>query len=196
MRIGLDLRSVPDSDRRLERAVEADLLGLWAVLIGGRAGTEAIEAAEIAVSTSTIHLAVVMDQTNAHPHTMAEEIAVLDHLSQRRILAIVEGDIAHRDHMARLLAGQVVHGVALTPPPAQTQVNVWDAAAIDHVAFTGELRTDAATIDERRDDGCTHLFVDWPGLLMPMARHLVARAAGPGFPPIVAEMADRLDHKT
>jgi hypothetical protein len=196
MRIGIDLVGVADPDERLARAVEADQLGLWAVLVGGAAGEEAIEAATIAAATSSIHLAVVLDGTSDHPRTLAEEVAVLDHLSERRALAVIDGGTTSVDHVVdqvgRLLAGHIVDGVALTPPPAQTSVPVWAAVDIARIELSGDIPSDGAVIDRFRDDGCTHLFAAWPEPLPVLARHLATRAVGPDFPSLVAELADRL----
>jgi len=193
MRIGIDLLSEADPDRRLARAVEADQLGIWAVLIGGPSGTEAMEAATIAVKTSSIHLAVMVDAGLDHPLTLAEELSVLDHLSRRRALAVVDGDPERVEHLARLLAGHIVDEVALSPPPAQTTVTVWAWGEVARVDLSGDLEEDGRIIDDHRDRGHTHLFVTWPGPLPVLARHLVTRAAGPDFPALVAELADRID---
>jgi len=193
MRLGLDLRAVADHSTRLDLAVKADRLGLWAVLVGGTAGTEVTEATAIAISTDHIHLAVHFDVGPDHPLTVAEEVAVLDHLSQRRALAIVDGSAEVVTHVDRLLAGNIVDGVALAPPPAQTRVPVWPADAIERVDLSGDLESDRQTIDTYRDGGCTHLFVTWPHSLLKLARHLATRAAGPDFPQIVADLADVVD---
>lgn len=193
MRIGLDLRDVPNAADRLALAVEADQLGLWAVLIGGVEGQEATEAAIVATATDTVHLALWLESTAAHPLTLAEEIAVLDHLSERRALAVVDGDTTTVDHVSRLLTGHIVEGAALSPPPAQTQVPVWSVREVRHVTLTGDLGADRATIDTIRDGGCTHLFVTWPGPLPVLARHLVTRAITPNFPQMVADMADVIE---
>ncbi len=193
MRVGLDLLDVADPAERLALAVEADRLGLWAVLVGGQAGTETIEAATMAVQTSSVHLAVMLNGETEHPLTLAEELSVLDHLSERRALAVIDGPIETVDHVEQLLAGSIVDGVALSPPPAQTRLPVWASTDVAHVELTGDLSADGQVIDHRRDEGCTHLFVSWPGPLKTLARHLVTRAAGPDFPTIVADMADRID---
>lgn len=192
MRVGIDLTAVGDPERRRSVAVEADRLGLWAVLVGGPPGTETIEAATIAPETSSIHLGVLLDGRREHPLTLAEELAVLDHLSDRRALAVIDGDRATADHIAGLLDGNVVDGVSLSPPPAQTQLPVWVADDVTRTDLSGDLEPDGELIDRFRDEGCTHLFVTWPGPLPVLARHLVTRAAGPEFPTIVAEMADRV----
>ena len=193
MRLGLDLRPVADADERLALAAEADRLGLWAVLVGGgEAGTEPIEAATMAAHTSSIHVAVLLAGDSEHPLTLAEELAVLDHLSERRIVAVIEGEQAVVDRVERFLHGHIVDGVALTPPPAQTRMPVWSATELTHAALRGDSDADAQLVDRHRDDGCTHLFVAWTGPPLALARHLATRAVGPDFPSIVAELADRL----
>ncbi|MEM9562396.1 MAG: hypothetical protein AAGA93_07275 [Actinomycetota bacterium] len=193
MRLGLDLRPEADAARRRALAVEADDLGLWAVLVGGPDQPAAIEAAALATVTEHVHLGVWLDGGTAHPTTLAEEVAVLDHLSRRRALAMVDGPATVVTQIERLLAGEIVDGVALTPPPAQTRVPVWNAVDHEPVALTGDLDADRATIDRLRDGGTVTAFVTWPGPLPALARHLVSRAAAPDFPDLVAEMADVVD---
>ena len=139
MRLGLDLRAVATADERMELAREADRLGLWAVVVGGPAGTEATEAAAIATATDYIHIAAWLDASAEHPFTLAEEISILDHLSARRALAVVDGPPEVAALVDRFLAGEIVDGVALTPPPAQTNVPVWDARAVTALDLTGDL---------------------------------------------------------
>ncbi len=193
MRLGIDLRGIADAADRHDLTVEADRLGLWAVLVGGPGRAGAVEAAALATATADVHLAVWLDAREEHPVGLAEEVAVLDQVSSRRALAIVDGPLPVVDHVARLLAGHIVDGVALTPPPAQTRVPVWPAADAEPVALTGTLDDDRPTIDRLRDDGRTHVFVTWPRPLAVLARHLATRAAGPAFPQLVADLADRLE---
>lgn len=190
MRLGLDLRGVPDTARRRDLAIEADRLGLWAVLVGGPAGAETVEASALATATAHVHLAVWLDGRAVHPLTLAEEVAVLDHLSARRALAVVDAVPGTVEHVRKLLGGHVIGGVALAPPPAQTALPVWSATETPTATLTGRLDEDRATIDTQRESGCTHLFVAWPGALTVLARHLATRAAGPDFPQLVADLAD------
>lgn len=193
MRLGLDLRPVADPEERRALAVEADRLGLWAVLVGDADGTGAVEAAALATATEHVHLALWLDGRVEHPTTLAEEVAILDHLSRRRALAVVAGPAPVVESVDRLLTGAIVDGIALTPPPAQTRVTVLTEAEAEPVALTGDLERDRATIDELRNAGATHRFVTWPGPLAVLARHLATRAAEPAFPSIVADLADVID---
>ena len=189
MRLGLDLRNMPPS-AVIDRAIEADQLGLWAVLVGGIQGTENLAIAQLAVMTDHVHLAVWLSGNLLHPVALAEEIAVTDHLSQRRALAVIDGDETATEHVRHLLSGHIVNGVALSPPPAQTAVPVWYANDLSCVLLTGDLDRDRDTIDSYRDQGHTHLFVSWPGPLRRLARHLATRAATANFPQITADHAD------
>lgn len=182
----MDLRGLPADEARTA-AIEADRLGLWAVLVDGDGGHESVVAGELAAATNDIHLAVVFGDD--HPLTIAEDAAVLDHLSERRMLVVLSEQV---DHVRALLAGAIVDGVALAPPPAQTKVPVWDLAELPLARLSGDLAADQLTIDERRDTGVTHLFVTWPDAVAVLARHLMTRAATPDFPQLVADMADRL----
>lgn len=188
MRLGLDLRSIADAEQRCALAVEADRLGLWAVLLDST-----IEAAALAPLTEHVHLAVVADAEATQPIAVAEAIAVVDQLSRRRALAIVAGSAGALEHVRRLVHHEIVDGVALAPPPAQTALPVWSVDAIDPIELSGDLGTDRATVDRLRDAGRTHAFVRWPGELAVFARHLETRARTPDFPQVVADMADRIE---
>ncbi|MCP5029092.1 MAG: LLM class flavin-dependent oxidoreductase, partial [Actinomycetia bacterium] len=190
MRVGLVLDSVDETD--LDRARQADQLGLWAVAVGGRPGTEAIRAARVAEVTEVVRIVVAVDVAAEHPFTIAEEISVLDNLAAGRVVVIARGnpEAKYRDlgTFRGALIGRTVNGVLVTPPPVQTAVPVWDASgtrgskdesivarSIDElrrhggqpvpglVELSGDLEVDRATIDLWRDEGCTHLLVEWPG---------------------------------
>ena len=192
MRLALDLRRVDDAAECLRLAQEVDRFGIWAVVLAGHGGIGGVRAAEVAVATSNVHLALMVDLAEVHPFAAAEELAVLDHLSERRMLAIARGEPDQVAHLRDLLAGHIVDGVAVAPPPAQTALPVWSESDLDAVALSGDLAADRPTIDDRRDAGVTHLAVEWPGDLLVLARHLAARASSPSFPDLVADMADRL----
>lgn len=190
MRVGLDLRGVDGPEERLRLAAEADRLGLWAVLTAGDGpGTEVLDAAELAAATEHIHVIVWLADSSEHPFTLAEEVAVLDHLSARRSGVVVSAGVA--DRVRGWLAGSIVDGVALCPPPAQTCVPTWAVGELETAEFSGDLGTDRAATDRFRDGGASHLMVAWPGDLLTLSRHLVTRAVGPDFPQLVADLADR-----
>ena len=194
MRLGLDLRKQTVDDA-IAIAVDADRLGIWAVLITGPAGTEASVAAEIAVATEHVHLAVQLDPGRAHPQGLAEEIAILDHLSARRAIAVINGDDATgavTDQVRRLLAGEVVDGAVLAPPPAQTAVTTWAASAVAAIELSDDLAAARNAVDELRDAGTAHAFAGWPGPTAVFARHLATRARTPDFPDLVADYADTI----
>lgn len=200
MRIGLVLDGTDRAE--LERARQADDLGLWAVAVTGPAGTEAIRAARVAEATEVVRVVVSVDVAAEHPFTVAEEIAVLDDLAGGRVAVMAQGA---DDRFRTALAGRVVNGVLVSPPPVQTEVPVWErvargpgelsgraASAPGRVDLTGDLEADRATVDLGRNEGCTHLLVVWPGDVRVLARHLVTRAASADFPEIVATMADEI----
>ena len=193
MRIGLDLRKSSDPAEREALARKADTLGVWAVLVGGGpSGTEVSEAASIAISTNNVHLAVWVDGSSEHPLTLAEEISILDHLSDRRALPVIAAEPQIITRVQQFLDGSSVDGFHLVPPPAQTIVPVWDASEVTVIELTGDLVKDRVTIDAERDSGTTHLFVSWPGNIETMVRHLSTRALVNDFPQLVADLADSL----
>jgi len=192
MRIGLDLRS-HDAATCLAAAVEADRLGVWAVLVTAAPGAESALAAEVAVATDHVQIAVQFDATSTHPLALAEEVAILDHLSARRAIAVLDGaSDENSDHARRLLAGEIVNGVALTPPPAQTMVTTWTADSLATLALPQTMDQARISVDAQRDQGVTHLFVSWSGSIAMLARHLQTRALTDAFPDIVADYADTI----
>jgi len=195
MRLGLDLRKHA-ADDAIEIAGQADRLGIWAVLVTATAGAETALAAEIAVATEHVHLAVQLDPTRAHWQALAEEIAILDQLSARRALAVIDGDADTTDRVRRLLAAEVVDGVVIAPTAAQTAVPTWQASELVIAELPGDLGgdlTDArAIVDDLRDGGATHGFATWAGPTAVFARHLATRALTPDFPDLVADYADAI----
>ena len=215
MRLGLDMGEHVE----LERAKSADELGLWAISVRGTAGVEMLRAARIVECTQYVRVFVQVDLAAEHPVAIAEELCVLDNLSNGRIAALVCGD-AEPERFLILrdaLIGRSRNGVMIAPSPVQTDVPVWPLApsAIESSAVVesspskvaptagllspgiadlcGNLDEDRCTIDRWRDAGCTHLLVSWPGPVKVLVRHLLSRAATVDFPEIVAEIADRLD---
>ena len=215
MRVGLALGDTVD----LQRARDADELGLWAVSVSESAGLEMVRAARVVEQTRYVRVIVHVDLNAEHPVTIAEELCVLDNLSNGRIGAVVSGDALPEKFLAlrESLVGRPRNGVVVAPPPVQTDVPVWPIApsAIDgavqvvhspsevatragllrpgQTALCGNLDEDRCVIDRWRDAGCTHLLVSWPGPVKVLVRHLLTRAATIDFPEIVADMADQFD---
>ncbi len=147
MRLGL----VAPLGREIDWAVAAERHGLFGVEIGGERGVECCTAAAVAMSTSAIRLIVRLRIGFDHPVTLAEELAVLDNLSNGRVvvLADVTGldtpapredvdlvrralssrPIRHRGARWQIPANLPEHdapdAVMVTPPPAQVEVPWW-----------------------------------------------------------------------
>jgi hypothetical protein len=139
----------------LELAAEADAAGVPFVQLTGGFGAEAAVGAAVAAVTSGIRLAVVIRVGDENPVTLAEELAVLDNLSNGRVVVIadvgqLEGDAAiedvsllraalsgravdHRGARWRVPAGLAGHvapaALMVTPAPAQLVVPVWVTGA-------------------------------------------------------------------
>ena len=154
MRIGVTLP--PGNEVGL--AVAAEGVGLPVVHLSGAPGTEATIAAAVSTATTTVRVIVGLHVGDENPVTLAEEIAVLDNLSNGRIGVIAElgslssddaaedvsllraswsgRAISHRGQRWQVPAGLPGHvapaAVMVTPPPAQLHVPLWvagDAAA-------------------------------------------------------------------
>jgi hypothetical protein len=206
MRIGVTI-DAGGADGGVGEATLADDLGVWAVEVVGPPGTEAIRAARIAAATRHVRIFVRVDLHAELPFTIAEEVAVLDNLSGGRIGAIaIDGTDPERLATLRAgLAGDVIDGSLVAPPPVQPLPMTWSALAEDpenlrvegftrpgRAKLTGDVPFDGETIDAWLRAGCTHLFVVWPGDLRVLARHLRSRAAMVDFPTSVADLADRV----
>ena len=215
MRLGLDLGEMLD----LDRARQADELGLWAITVSATPGGEMVRAARVVEQTQYLRVIVKVDLDTEHPLTIAEELSVLDNLSGGRIAAIVTGNPQPETlvHFREVLIGRPKDRVVMAPPPVQTELSIWLASPTptrgppvvasspaEIVINSGEvspgtaglsadLDRDRAAIDTWRDAGCTHLLVTWPGPVKVLARHLVTRAATGEFPSVVADLADQLD---
>ncbi|MFC0531599.1 LLM class flavin-dependent oxidoreductase [Phytohabitans kaempferiae] len=147
MRIGLQLATGD-----LDIAAGADAAGLCAVLTpGSAAGVDSAVAARIAARTENIRIVLRVRLGVEHPVTLAEEVAVVDHVSAGRVVALVDtADLdpeAAAEDLALLRASwsgrvirhagprwQVPSGVmgpgmpttlAVTPKPAQLDLPVW-----------------------------------------------------------------------
>ena len=187
MRLGLDLRTSPQTTR--ERAIAADRLGLWAVLVGGEAGVEAVMAAGLSTVTTQVRIFVEIDLDAEHPVTIAEELAVLDNLCAGRVGAVLSGTEPERSELLRrALLGHEVNGIVIAPPTVQTVMTTWLAshvaarpqdldrslptAAPGRTELPGDLTAAGIEVDAWRRAGCTHLFARWDGTVSVLARHL------------------------
>jgi hypothetical protein len=147
MRIGVTLPSGSEA----ELAVAAESVGVPFVHVAAAAGTESAIAAAVVATTSTVRVLVGVNVGVEHPVTLAEEIAVLDNLSNGRVGVIAElgsldadaaaedvvllqaswsgRAIAHHGKRWQVPAGIAGHvapsAVMVTPPPAQLQVPLW-----------------------------------------------------------------------
>ncbi|MFT4307298.1 MAG: LLM class flavin-dependent oxidoreductase [Microbacterium sp.] len=161
MRIALEL---PDQERAVEIAVAADLAGVSAVALP-RGVASAPVAAAIAAETEDVRLLVPVTLGSDNPTTLAEEIAVVDHLSAGRTVAVVErGDLveaeAYEDLRVLELAwsgrfvdlparwrGDAPTRIAVTPAPAQLTLPMWSADdAFPHLPRIVEADADDATL--------------------------------------------------
>lgn len=179
----------------LDRAVQADRAGLWAVALPHAGGAEIIDAATLAATTEHVAIVVGVDVDAEHPVSVAEEIAVVDQLSRGRVVVWLDSpDTARADTLKHALAGRAVNGMLIAPPPRQTRVPVLpdDTLTVAWETLRGDPGTDAAVVDRHLAAGTTHLLVDWPGDMRVLARHLASRAAMVDFPPIMAGAADEL----
>ncbi|MEW1722040.1 LLM class flavin-dependent oxidoreductase [Streptomyces sp. NPDC093109] len=171
MRIGAVVTEAED----VEDAASA---GLFAILWEPAGPTETAEpatgiaaAAEVAARTLDARVLVRVVLGSEHPVTLAEEVAVLDHLSAGRAVAVIDPgeltDEAAMEDLALLRAcwsGRPVRhagkrwtvpsgvmgdvapaaGLAVTPVPAQIDVPVWLLRPIGEVALPVVARDPAA----------------------------------------------------
>ena len=86
MRLGVTLR--PGDE--VELAAAAESVGVPFVHVAAAAGTEAAIAAAVVGATTSVRVIVGISVGDEHPVTLAEEIAVLDNLSNGRIGVIAE----------------------------------------------------------------------------------------------------------
>jgi hypothetical protein len=124
-----------------ERARAADDAGVPAVLVSGPPGTEMVRAAAVAAQTRWVRIAIMVDLDDEDPVTLAEEIAVVDSLSGGRVVVLTRGGTDHEQTMLRsALAGAVVRGVTISPPPLQPNLPVHEAAWAEgrFVAWDGD----------------------------------------------------------
>jgi alkanesulfonate monooxygenase SsuD/methylene tetrahydromethanopterin reductase-like flavin-dependent oxidoreductase (luciferase family) len=144
-----------------EAAVAAESCGVPFVHVAAAAGTEAAIAAAVAVATTSVRILVGLSVGDENPVTLAEEIAVVDNVSNGRLGVIAETGalpaeaasedvavlraawsgrpVAHRGARWSVPAGLPGHAappaVMVTPQPVQLEVPLWvDGAAARSVA--------------------------------------------------------------
>ena len=149
MRVGVTL----PSGSEIDIAVAAESVGLPFVHVAAATGTESVIAATVVAATSRVRVIVGVNVGDEHPVTIAEEIAVLDNLSNGRIGVIAElgaldpeaaaedvtvmrgswagRPIRHHGRRWQVPAGLEGHvapaAVMVTPPPAQLEMPLWVA---------------------------------------------------------------------
>ena len=149
MRLGVTLTPGDEVDG----AIAAESAGIPFVHVNGRPGTEAAIAAMVATATTNVRIIVSLVIGEEHPVTLAEEIAVLDNVSNGRIGVIAElgrldaaaaiedvsvlraswsgRPLAHRGQRWQVPAGLPGHvapaAVLVTPAPAQLEIPFWVA---------------------------------------------------------------------
>ncbi|MTD15110.1 LLM class flavin-dependent oxidoreductase [Nakamurella sp. YIM 132087] len=143
MRIGAALSGT-------ELVAAAEAAGMFGINVRA-AGVEASRASEVAVTTTDARVLVRVVLGDENPVTLAEEVAVLDHLSAGRVVAIVDtGDLdvagaaedlallrkswsgrifRHEGARWTVPSGVITSGVpttvSVTPKPAQIDIPVW-----------------------------------------------------------------------
>ena len=149
MRIGVTL----PIGREVEEAAAAEAVGVPFVYVTSIPGSEAAIGAAVATSTSTTRIVVGVHIGDENPVTLAEEIAVLDNLSNGRVAVVAQlgslGEAAATEDVALLraalcgrplghrgerwqvpacIAGHVAPAsVLVTPGPAQLVLPIWVA---------------------------------------------------------------------
>ena len=131
---GAELSRHDDLDLLVARAIAAENAGIYAVLVGGGPGTETLRAAAVAAHTRWIRIVVRLHLDHEDPVTLAEEIAVLDNLTNGRVMVLADADAGghdgHDGHndlalLRAALQGQEVRGVTISPPPVQPALEIW-----------------------------------------------------------------------
>ena len=151
MRIGVAL----PAGREVEAAAEADAAGVPFVYVTAVPGAEAAIGAAVATATTATRIVIGLQVGGENPVTLAEEIAVLDNLSNGRVVVIAEvgsldidaatedvsllraalggRPLSHRGRRWQVPAGLPGHSappaVQVTPAPAQLVVPIWVAGA-------------------------------------------------------------------
>jgi hypothetical protein len=176
MRIGLDLSPELTPSIEADWVRNADRLGLFGVTIGGRRGSECVRAGAISTTTSTLRLIVQLQFGVDNPVTLAEEVSIVDNLSNGRVVVLADlgsldaesaaedlhvfrqalsnRPIQHHGKRWTVPAGLVGHqapkAVIASPPPSQVEVPVWTmGSALASGAISGlpVVATDPDEID-------------------------------------------------
>lgn len=152
MRLGVTLTP----GREAESAVAAESLGIPFVHVAGGPGAESVIAASVVAATTSVRVLVSIHIGDENPVTLAEEIVVLDNLSNGRIAVIAETGslseddanedltvlrsswsgrpLAHHGRRWQVPAGLPGHrapdAVMVTPAPAQLDVPLWVAGDV------------------------------------------------------------------
>lgn len=175
MRIGVTL----PVGREADAAAEAEAVGVPFVHVAAEPGAEAAVGAAVATATSSTRIIVGMHIGDENPVTLAEEISVLDNLSNGRVGVIADvgeldaeaaGEdvmvlrdaltgrpVRHRGRRWQIPAGLAGHvapdAVFVTPGPAQLAVPIWIAgAAAGDVGRSGSfpvVTTEPSAVDSR-----------------------------------------------
>lgn len=132
-------------------AAAAEHHGCFGVLVDAQPGAEGIAGSVAASRTSLVRIILRIHLGDAHPVSLAEEIAVLDNISAGRVVVLADtGDLTveeaaedvgllvsalsarpvrHQGSRWRVPAGLEVHtapeSVQVTPEPVQVVVGVW-----------------------------------------------------------------------
>lgn len=151
MRIGLDLPTDLTPSVETAWVHTADWLGLFGVTIGGQRGAECVRAGALSTTTSTIRLAVQLRIGADNPVTLAEEVSIVDNLSNGRVIVLADissldtsaaredvgvlrqalsnRPIQHHGKRWTIPAGLEGHdapeAVIASPPPTQIAVPIW-----------------------------------------------------------------------
>jgi hypothetical protein len=152
VRLGVTLPPGGEADT----AAVAESRGVAFVHVAAAPGTEAAIAAEVAVVTTTVRILVGLRVGDENPVTLAEEIAVVDNVSNGRLGVVAEAGalsvadaaediallraswsgrpVAHVGRRWKVPAGIPGHAappaVMVTPQPAQLEVPLWVSGTV------------------------------------------------------------------
>lgn len=170
MRIGVIVEAGRESD-----AGDVERHGLFGALVGGVAGAECTAGAFAAATTRYARIVVRLRIGTEHPVTLAEEVSVLDNITNGRVVvvadvsgldelaaaedvgllrrALASTPLRHRGPRWTVPAGLPEHSapdaIMVTPPPAQVEVPVWalgDSARACGVPIVRRSLSDAAAV--------------------------------------------------